>query len=61
MLTPAGWRIIRDVIIVTVGSVLLLHEALISMEPNALVIGAGLALLGVPPILRFDERNGSGR
>lgn len=59
-------RILRDFAIVIVGVFMLLHETLTSAEPNPLLIGAGLVLLGLPPALRADEwlrnrENGNGR
>lgn len=64
MLTPEEARewqkIIRDVIIVLVGTFILVHETLGAGEPNLYLIGAGLAALGLPPALRLDERRRNG-
>lgn len=62
----ARWsRVLRDFAIVLVGIFILVHETLTVREPNPLLIGAGLVLLGVPPSLRADEwlrgKNGSGK
>lgn len=51
----AWQRIFRDFVIVTVGAVMLLHEEFFSRDPNLYLIGAGLAALGIPPVLRLDE------
>jgi hypothetical protein len=52
--TARAWtRIVRDIATVAVGVGMLGHETL-SDTPNAYVIGAGLAALGLPPALRLD-------
>ncbi len=51
-------RIFRDFVIVTVGAFMLVHETLWNKDPNVYLIGAGLAALGVPPLLRLDEGRG---
>lgn len=51
----AWTRILRDFAIVIVGVFILLHETLSVGDPNPLLVGAGLVLLGLPPALRADE------
>jgi hypothetical protein len=48
-----GTRILRDLTLVTVGAFLLLHEELTKLSPSPVLIGAGLASLGGPQILRL--------
>lgn len=52
----AWMRILRDAAIVLVAVFMLVHETVTGGQPNAYVIGAGLALLGVPPALRLDSK-----
>lgn len=64
-MTPAqirAWQtIFRDVVITLVASFMLLYETIAVQSPNALVIGGGLTLLGIPPFLRLDaHRRSSG-
>lgn len=59
-MTPQGvqtWtRAFRDVFILGLGGFLLIYETLATGgNPNALLVGAGLTLVGVPPLLRLDE------
>jgi len=59
----SAWeRIIRDAVVVVVGAFMLLYETVFVTTPNALIIGAGLLALGLPPALRVDEiiRNRNG-
>ncbi len=52
----AAWTsILRDFVIVVLAAFLLIYEAVFTI-PNAYIVGAGLALLGVPPALRLDGR-----
>lgn len=39
---------------------MLVYEVAFQVRPNAIVIGAGLSLLGLPPIFRLDEWLGRG-
>lgn len=53
--TLRAWQpVVRDFIIVLVATFILLHETLVNDEPNAYLVGAGLALLGAPAALRVD-------
>lgn len=56
----AWMRIVRDTVIVVVGTFMLVFETVFVPSPNAYVIGAGLVALGLPPALRLDMRT-SGR
>ncbi len=56
----AWMRIVRDTVIVVVGTFMLVYETVFIQNPNAYVIGAGLVALGLPPALRLDMRT-SGR
>lgn len=50
-------RILRDVTIVSLGAFMCIHETVAPHDqPNLYIIGGGLALLGVPPALRLDDR-----
>ena len=54
--------VLRDVAIIGLGTFMLIHETL-DMTPNIGIIGAALALLGIPAALRLDawvRRNGGG-
>jgi len=56
-------RFARDVVLATIGSALLLSEVVIharSGDVSAVVIGAGLACLGVPMFNRLRNGNGNG-
>jgi hypothetical protein len=46
----------RDIAIVSVGTFMLIYETVFVINPNAYLIGAGLAALGLPPALRLDLR-----
>lgn len=53
--TFKAWQpVFRDFVIVLVASFILLHETLVSPDPNGYLIGAGLTLLGAPAALRAD-------
>lgn len=54
-------RIFRDSLIVIVGAFMLVFETVFAQNPNAYLIGAGLAALGLPPALRLDLRTSSER
>jgi len=54
-------RIARDSLIVLVGTFMLVYETVFAAEPNAYLIGAGLAALGLPPALRMDLRTSAER
>jgi hypothetical protein len=56
----AWMRIVRDTAIVSVGTFMLIFETVFAANPNAYLIAAGLAALGLPPALRLDLRS-SGR
>ncbi len=52
----AAWTsILRDFVIVFLAAFMLVYET-VWVTPNAYIVGAGLALLGVPPALRLDSR-----
>lgn len=57
------WATVRDVVIVAVATSILIYETLLP-SPSALIVGAALTLLGVPPALLLDarrKRNGNGK
>lgn len=55
-------KITRDLLMFTLGAVGFVHELLISHAERPYLIGACLALMGLPLALRADEkRNGSKR
>lgn len=54
-------RITRDLLIVFVGTFMLVFETVFAPNPNAYIIGAGLAALGLPPALRLDLRSANKR
>lgn len=46
-----------SIVSASVGVFMLVHETIAAHgEPNLSLIGAGLALLGIPPALHFDGR-----
>jgi hypothetical protein len=56
------WKLVRDAIIVGLAVFMLVHETVIE-KPRELVLAAALLLLGVPVVIRLDERirrNGEG-
>ena len=55
-------RVVRDILIASVGMFMLIHETL-DDQPNELLLAAALLVLGIPAGLRLDERlrkNGEG-
>lgn len=48
-------RILRDLTLVVVGAFMLVFETVLAPLPNPYLIGAGLAALGLPPVIRLDE------
>lgn len=55
--TARAWqRILRDFVITIVATFILVHETLTSDDPNWYLIGAAMALYGLPPALRLDDR-----
>ena len=44
----------RDIVMVVLAAFILSYETVLISEPNPLLIGAGLSLLGVPAALRVD-------
>jgi ABC-type Fe3+-siderophore transport system permease subunit len=63
-MTDRAWKLIRDAAIVCLAIFMLAHETLAQVEPDAIIVGAALALLGLPGTLRWDarrrEQNGDG-
>lgn len=59
-MTAEQWRvwqtIFRDVTITLVAAFMLIFETVVSHDPNAYIVGAGLTLLGIPPALRLDRK-----
>lgn len=54
--TVRSWvRIGRDTLIVVLGGFMLVWQTVFAADPNPLLVGAGLVLLGLPPALRLDE------
>jgi hypothetical protein len=51
-----GWKIIRDMMLVGLGVFMLAHETITQASPDPIIIGAALALLGLPSTLRLDAR-----
>lgn len=54
------WSLVRDVVLVSVGVFMLVHETL-DTEPSETLLVAALLLLGLPVGIRLDElrrRNG---
>lgn len=58
MLRPealADWvTVFRDLVMVVLAAFILSYETVLIDNPNPLLIGAGLSLLGVPAALRVD-------
>jgi hypothetical protein len=52
----AWWRILRDVTATVTGTFMLVWQTVFVMTPNALIIGAGLAALGLPTAFRIDDK-----
>lgn len=51
------WQtIFRDVTITVTAAFMLVYETVVVQSPNAYIVGAGLTLLGIPPVLRLDRR-----
>lgn len=49
-------RRLRDTLIVSVGTFMLVFETVFAANPNVYLISAGLIALGLPPALRLDLR-----
>lgn len=64
-MTPDDWRawqrVFRDTVLVVVGAFMLIYETVWAPNPNAYLVGAGLAALGLAPVLRLDQIMGSGK
>lgn len=52
----AWQRIIRDLLLVSVGAFMLIYETIATSSPDPYVIAGGLAALGLPPAIRLDLR-----
>ncbi len=48
--------IVRDLAMVAIAALILLHETLFNHDPNAVLIAAGLSLLGIPAAIRADSK-----
>ncbi len=48
-------RIFVSLLAAGVGAFMLVWQTVFVMTPNAMIIGAGLLALGVPPALRIDK------
>lgn len=48
-------RIVGSAVAVVVGAFMLIWQTVFAAQPNALLVGAGLLALGVPPALRVDK------
>lgn len=48
-------KVARDVVVIALGSILLLHE-MVFAPADPLLVGAALLLLGVPAALRLDDK-----
>lgn len=48
------WKLIRDILLTTVGVWMLVWQTL-SSSPQPLILGAALALLGLPAAIRAGE------
>lgn len=48
--------IVRDSFIVVLATFMLTYETVFVQTPNVEIIGAALALFGLPPVLRLDLR-----
>jgi hypothetical protein len=58
----AIWRdIVRDALLFVLGGFMLVFETVFAANPNAYLIGGGLAALGLPPALRLDLRTSAAR
>lgn len=55
-MSDRGWKVLRDMLLVGLGIFMLAHETLVSSSPDPIIIGAGLALLGLPSTLRIDAK-----
>lgn len=56
---PPFWDLLRDIIFVAVGVFILLYQTL-TAAPQVELIGAALALLGLPLYLRLREKERNG-
>lgn len=62
--TAQAWqRVLRDAALSVVGTFCLIFGVVWVHEPTRLsiVLGCGLSALGVPPLLRVDERRRQGK
>lgn len=59
-MSDRAWKIVRDGALVLCGLFMLAHETITSTSPDPIIIGAALALLGLPSTLRLDARRKSG-
>jgi hypothetical protein len=50
-----NFKTIRDVWLLCLGTIGFLQQVFLAREPNYLLVGGSLAILGVAPLLRLDE------
>ena len=55
-MTDAAWKTLRDIILVCLGIFMLAHETISTSATDPIIVGAALALLGLPSTLRLDAR-----
>lgn len=51
----AWQKVFRDILITLLGAFMLISQAVLVDQPNALIVGAALVLLGLPATFRLDD------
>lgn len=55
---PSLWSAMRDVILVALGTVIVLHELIVAETTDPALLALAAALLGLPLVVRADRRGG---
>jgi membrane protein insertase Oxa1/YidC/SpoIIIJ len=51
----AWHRVFRDFALVAVATFIMIWQTVAASDPNAILVGAAIAIYGLPPFLRLDE------
>lgn len=61
MLPPSGFATLRDALSFVLGTGILVYSIMFEPPPpEALSVGAGVALVGIPPVAAFANRSRNG-
>jgi hypothetical protein len=57
-MTAVSFKRVRDIVILTLGSLGFLQQVFLAKEPNYIIMAGTLSLLLGIPLLRFEDRKG---